>query len=334
MQKLENQLRHIAQIGQQLQANNDQNLAQIDSSYQETAQLEKQFIDKKMENMNLINESEMEGIKFLHQFGETTRETESLNSQINQIQHIVALLQNELAQAETEQQNMDDVFSQEQQLLLQRDTMSKENEKRVSTDLKEQIKDKETELSEIDGIQTKQSQIYEGLTQKQQVVLDDLEKQTLELEKERTTLLSEREQLHVKVRQAKQENLEKENKNRLLEGQIKQLTVKIEAMEDNLDALVLENNSQFSHHNDIIEKNNKNIYNVREDFGKVQRQHFEMGHINETLEQRIDQLKGQRDLSILLNKAGLQNDLKSQQADAERNSQNLIALHNNTEQSW
>lgn len=50
---------------------------------------------------------------------------------------------------------MDDVFSQEQQLLLQRDTMSKENEKRVSTDLKEQIKDKETELSEIDGIQTK-----------------------------------------------------------------------------------------------------------------------------------------------------------------------------------
>ena len=164
--------------------------------------------------------------------------------------------------------------------------------------------------------------------------MDDLEKQTLELEKERTTLLSEREQLHVKVRLSKQENLEKENKNRLLEGQIKQLTVKIEAMEDNLDALVLENNSQFSHHNDIIEKNNKNIYNVREDFGKVQRNHFEMGHINETLEQRIDQLKGQRDLSILLNKAGLQNDLKSQQADAERNSQNLIALHNNTEQSW
>lgn len=155
MQKLENQLRHIAQIGQQLQANNDQNLAQIDTSYQETAQLEKQFVDKKMENMNLINESEMEGIKFLHQFGETTRETESLNSQINQVQYIVALLQNELAQAETEQQNMDDVFSQEQQLLLQRDTMSKENEKRVSADLKEQIKDKETELSEIDSIQTK-----------------------------------------------------------------------------------------------------------------------------------------------------------------------------------
>jgi hypothetical protein len=105
-------------------------------------------------------------------------------------------------------------------------------------------------------------------------------------------------------------------------------------MEDNLDSLVLENNSQFTHHNDIIEKNNKNIFSVREDFGKVQRQHFEMGHINETLEQRIDQLKGQRDLSILLNKAGLQNDLKSQLADAERNSQNLIALQNNTQKSW
>ena len=195
MQKLENQLRHIAQIGQQLQANNDQNLAQIDSSYKETAQLEKQFIDKKMENMNLINESEMEGIKFLHQFGETTRETESLNSQINQIQYIVALLQNELSQAETEQSNMDAVFSQEQQLLLQRDAMSKENETRVQADLKEQNKDKEAELSEIDGVQTKQSAIYEGLTQRQQVVLDDLEKQTSELEKERTTLLSEREQL-------------------------------------------------------------------------------------------------------------------------------------------
>lgn len=126
------------------------------------------------------------------------------------------------------------------------------------------------------------------MTQKQQVVLDDLEQQTLQLEKERTTLLNEREQLHVKVRSSKQENLEKENKNRLLEGQIKQLSVKIEAMEDNLDSLVSENNTQFTHHSEIIEKNNKNIYNVREDFGKVQRQHFEMGHINETLEQRID----------------------------------------------
>lgn len=105
-------------------------------------------------------------------------------------------------------------------------------------------------------------------------------------------------------------------------------------MEENLDQLVDENNSQFAHHNDIIQKNNKNIYSVREDFGKVQRQHFEMGHINETLEQRIDQLKGQRDLSILLTKAGLQNDLKSQQADAGRNSEKLQVLHNNMEHSW
>jgi len=45
--------------------------------------------------------------------------------------------------------------------------MSKENETRVQADLKEQNKDKEAELSEIDGVQTKQSAIYEGLTQRQ-----------------------------------------------------------------------------------------------------------------------------------------------------------------------
>lgn len=40
-------------------------MAQIDMSYKETAELERQLIAKKMENMNLINDSEMEGIKFL-----------------------------------------------------------------------------------------------------------------------------------------------------------------------------------------------------------------------------------------------------------------------------
>ena len=73
----------IAQLAEQLQANNDKNLAQIDASYAETDLLEKQFIEKKMENMNLVNESEMEGIKFLHNFGECTRESESVNASIN-----------------------------------------------------------------------------------------------------------------------------------------------------------------------------------------------------------------------------------------------------------
>ena len=64
--KLEQHQNQIQSIQDNLQANNDQNLAQIDSMYKDTAQLEEQFIMKKLENKNLINESEMEGIKFLH----------------------------------------------------------------------------------------------------------------------------------------------------------------------------------------------------------------------------------------------------------------------------
>jgi len=36
-----------------------------------------------------------------------------------------------------------------------------------------------------------------------------------------------------------------------------------------------------------------------------------MENINESLEQRIDQLKGQKDLSILLTRAGQTNEMKS-----------------------
>jgi hypothetical protein len=81
-----------------------------------------------MENMKLINDSEIEGIKFLHKFGETTRVNESLNQQINQIKHIIALIQNELSIAECDAKLMEDVFEQEQDLLLKRDVMIKEND--------------------------------------------------------------------------------------------------------------------------------------------------------------------------------------------------------------
>jgi hypothetical protein len=36
-----------------------------------------------------------------------------------------------------------------------------------------------------------------------------------------------------------------------------------------------------------------------------------MENINETLEQRIDWIKGQKDLTVILNKAGLETDLKT-----------------------
>ena len=42
-----------------------------------------------------------------------------------------------------------------------------------------------------------------------------------------------------------------------------------------------------------------------------------MENINETLEQRIDWLKGQKDLSVLLNNIGLNAVLKSQLTEAD-----------------
>lgn len=47
--------------------NNQGNLDAIDAIYKESTDFEARFINKKMENMNLINDSEMNGIKFLHQ---------------------------------------------------------------------------------------------------------------------------------------------------------------------------------------------------------------------------------------------------------------------------
>lgn len=66
----------------------------------------------------------------------------------------------------------------------------------------------------------------------------------------------------------------------------------------------------------------------------VQKQHFEMENINESLEQRINQLKGQKDLSILLTRAGQTQEMKSLQDDANRLSQKMVDLLNNTELSW
>ena len=57
---------------------------------------------------------------------------------------------------------------------------------------------------------------------------------------------------------------------------------------------------------------------MRADLGYVQEQHFKMQSINETLEQRIDQLKGQRDLSITLSRHGQDNELESQQREASK----------------
>ena len=59
-----------------------------------------------------------------------------------------------------------------------------------------------------------------------------------------------------------------------------------------------------------------------------------MENINETLEQRIDWIKGQKDLSVILNKAGLETDLKTQQTEAEKTSKKLQDLFEKTEFTW
>ena len=176
LNKLDTQHSVIAQMGKQMQKNNDTNLKNIDISYKETTKLEEQFIGKKMENMKLINDSEMEGIKFLHKFGETTRENESLNQQINQIKHIMALLSNELSIAECDATLMSEVHEQEQELLIKRDKMTKENDTTVLKDIKSQQKYTETELQEIEAAQTKQNYLYEGLVSKKNLVEEELNK--------------------------------------------------------------------------------------------------------------------------------------------------------------
>jgi len=92
--------------------------------------------------------------------------------------------------------------------------------------------------------------------------------------------------------------------------------------------------NQYDQYQEAVAENNVNIEKLRDDLGNVQKKHFEMENINESLEQRIDQVKGQRDLSIKLNRAGLEKELIATKADAKRTSSKLINLLNNTELSW
>ena len=71
----------------------------------------------------------------------------------------------------------------------------REDDKVVSADLKDQIQSVQATLHEIESIQTKQLFIHENLSNKQQSVIEKLEKQSIELEGERETLQKEREDL-------------------------------------------------------------------------------------------------------------------------------------------
>jgi hypothetical protein len=63
-----------------------------------------------MGNANLITLSEMNALKFMHNFNGENRTMETLNSQVNTIRLILSMLNKEMSLAETEQTNMERVF--------------------------------------------------------------------------------------------------------------------------------------------------------------------------------------------------------------------------------
>lgn len=79
LKKMDKERDHIEQIAKELQLHNEKNLAQIDIAAKQTDDLEKKLIDRKMDNENLITETETNRLKFIQQFAETSRGTESLN---------------------------------------------------------------------------------------------------------------------------------------------------------------------------------------------------------------------------------------------------------------
>ena len=77
----------------------------------------------------------MEGVKFLQKFGKTTREADSLNSQINSIQVVLQMLRREIQLSELETKQMVEVNDQEKKFLKQRNDQILENESAVSQDV-------------------------------------------------------------------------------------------------------------------------------------------------------------------------------------------------------
>ena len=63
-----------------------------------------------------------------------------------------------------------------------------------------------------------------------------------------------------------------------------------------------------------------------------------MNNLNETIEQNLEQTKGQRNLNILITrpiyKVGQKNDLLASFTDAERHAQKLMDMFSNNEVSW
>lgn len=276
----------------------------------------------------------MEGVQFIHKLGECNRETESLNAQVNNIQLVIAMLQNELSKADTEEQNMHAVYDAEIEMVEEKTDQKKTNDDRVAEDLTEQNLALELELQEMEEAQTKQNLINKSLNDTQQKIIDKMENQSQKLEQQREDLQKEKEALQVQVRESTKVNEVKQNENSKVEAQIQQLSRKIDVMEDNLDKIVFENVEQFESFHEIIQENISNINLIRNDLSSVQKQHYEMLIFNESIEQRLNQVKGQRDLSIVLTRPGMESELKSKSIEAQSSRQKLVDLMTNTKMSW
>ena len=147
MQKLSAHKDYIADVAHKMDENNKQNLEQIDTAYKETAELESQFISSKMENANLITLSEMNALKFMHNFNGENRSMETLNSQVNTIRLIISMLNKEMNLAGVEQEQMEGVFAQEKDLVSQRLDITRSNNKAAVKDARDMCSNFESDIN-------------------------------------------------------------------------------------------------------------------------------------------------------------------------------------------
>ena len=136
------------------------------------------------------------------------------------------------------------------------------------------------------------------------------------LEKEEASLEKEQEDLEVAVNKIKTENSIRQRKNAKMEALNDQMRHKIEVMEQNIEKTVMGNMDDFEQYQDLVKSNNIETEKMIEDLRNVSKQQFEMGNINECMEQRIDQVKAQKELSIILSKAGLERALEAETLEA------------------
>lgn len=262
----------IGELATRLANANDKNLSAIDAAYKQTATVERELLDKRDENMNLINESEIEGVKFLQAFGQCTAETESVNQQINSIQLVIAMLKQQVAVAALEDEQINTVSRAEEELLKRRDEFAKENEKAAANDIKEQTNYLKENSNYLQSLATEQlKRQHDDLSAKHQAVLQKLEGKSSALERERHQLNRERDDLKTSVLDQERALEDKRLKHDKLQQEIGQLSRKVGVMEDNLEEIVSDNVEQFKHYSGLTKDRNAVIDQLRTDLGRARK---------------------------------------------------------------